>query len=94
MCLPPIHAPSFGSSSSTTPSSTTSSTNVLIPITSLSTSMPTSHFASKPPVTKTYIRRPRTSPTASPDGEPVVDVCTNNDEPAVVSSDLQIVDGS
>lgn len=31
---------------------------------------------------------------ASPDGKPVVDVCTNNDDSSSVSDDLQIVDGS
>jgi hypothetical protein len=31
---------------------------------------------------------------AGTDGEPVVDVCTNNDDSPVVSDDLQIVDGS
>jgi hypothetical protein len=94
MWLPPIHAPTSGSSSFTTASSTTFSPNVLIPITNPSTSTPTSHFASKPPITKTYIRRPRTSPIAGPDDKPVVDVCTNNDDSPVVSDDLQIVDGS
>jgi hypothetical protein len=94
MCLPPIHAPSSGSSSSTTPSSTTSPPDVLIPITNPSTSTPTSHFASEPPVTKTYIRRLRTTPTVGPDDEPVIDVYTNNDDSPVVSYDLQIVDGS
>jgi hypothetical protein len=68
MCLPPIHAPSSGSSSSTAPSSITFSPDVLIPITNPSASTPTSHFASKPPIPKTYIRRPRTSPTTSPNG--------------------------
>jgi hypothetical protein len=93
MWLPPIHAPSSGSSSSTTPSNPTSPPNVLIPITNPSTSAPTSNFASKPPITKTYIRHPRTSPTADPD-EPIVDVCTNNDDSPVVSDYLQINDGS
>jgi hypothetical protein len=67
--------------------------DVIIPITNPSTSTPTSHFASKPPLTKTYICRPRTSPTANSDGEPVVDVCTNNDDSPSVFDDLQIVDG-
>jgi hypothetical protein len=94
MCLPPIHAPSSGSSSSTTPLSTTSLPYVLVPITNPSTSTPTSHFASKPPVTKSHIHRPRISPTANSDGEPFVDVCTNNDDSPSVFDDLQIVDGS
>jgi hypothetical protein len=49
--------------------------------------------ASKPPVNKTYIRRPRTSPTASPNGDLIVDVCTDNDDSLFVSDDLHIVDG-
>jgi hypothetical protein len=88
MCLPPIHAPSSGFSSSTTPSNPTSSPDVLIPITNPSTSAPTSNFASKPPVTKTYICRPRTGPMTGPDDEPVVVVCTNNDDSLAVSDDL------
>jgi hypothetical protein len=94
MCLPPIHVPSSGSSSSTTPSNPTSPPDVLIPITNPSTSAPTSNFASKPPVTKTYICRPRTSPTTGPNNEHVLDVCTNNDDSPAVSDDLQINDGS
>jgi hypothetical protein len=94
MCLPPIWASSSRSSSSTTPSNPTSPHDVLIPITNPSTSAPTSNFASKPPVTKTYIHRPRTSPTVGPDDEPIVDLCTNNDDSPAVSDGLQINDGS
>lgn len=42
----------------------------------------------QPPITKTYICRPRTCPMAGHDGEPVVDACTNNDDSPVVSDDL------
>jgi hypothetical protein len=77
-----------------TPSSTTSPSDVLIPVTNPSTSKPASHFDSKPPITKTYIHRPRSGPTVGPDDDHVADVCTNNDDSTVVSNDVHIDDES
>jgi hypothetical protein len=58
--------------------------DVLIPITPPSTSTPPQSYSSKPPVTQTYIRCPRSTTTASSDDNPVADTCTNNDDSHVV----------
>jgi hypothetical protein len=78
MSFPPI----FETSSVSPP--TVSTLDVLIPITPPSTSTPSQSYSSKPPVTQTYIRRPRSTPTASPDDDPVADTCTNTDDSHVV----------
>jgi hypothetical protein len=74
MCLPSI--PDFSS----TPSSSISTLDVLIPITTPSTSTSLSPYSSKPPVIQTYIHHSRSIPTASPDTDHVPDSCTNNTE--------------
>jgi hypothetical protein len=52
---------------------------------------PPSKYSFKPPVTQTFVRCPRTNPTASPDA-PVADDCTNIDESHVVSAEVQVSD--
>jgi hypothetical protein len=78
MSLPPISETSLVSPP------TVSTPDVLIPSTPPSTSTPSQSYSSKPPVTQTYIHCPRSTPTASPDDEPVADTCTNNDDSHVV----------
>jgi hypothetical protein len=79
MSLPPIFE-----TSSVPPSSTVSTPDVLISITPPPTSTPPQSYSSKPPITQTYIRRPRSTTTASPNDNPVADTCTNNDDSHVV----------
>jgi hypothetical protein len=83
MCLPPIHD---------TPSKPAPSTPVaLIPITSPNHMAPPLHSFSKPPITQTYTRRPRTIPTASPE-EPIDDH-TNINESNTLFFQLQVHQG-
>jgi hypothetical protein len=86
MCLPPIQDPPFKP-----PPSTLSTPTILIPITSPNHMTPPSHTFSKPPITQTYTRRPRTITMTSPE-EPVDDR-TNINESHTLPDQLQVPQG-